>query len=251
LKRMFDIGLLAVLTVVLTACGASTSETDPTPVPTAAPIATVSAGGTMVGTLLDRMEAGWTTVQSSRSTFWTTDNEIGVAPPPTGEVTLETTTASNRRHVVRTVNGEVVEEQMMVDGRVFMRGQIVVAAIAPMVGTEQWVEVDPRAASTTNALAAQIDWLLSPIGFPFANVSEETRGQEAFPGDDVSIGGRACQTWTFGDPDGIVQELAIDAQNLPCRLVQQAAGVANVTIYDINPADAAIEIPTLATPTSP
>ncbi len=169
----------------------------------------------------------------------------------TGEVTTESSIAPDRRHVVRSVNGEVVEEQIAVGGRVFMRGQIVVAAIAPMMGPDAWIEVDPRTADSTAVIAAQVDWLLSPVQSPFATVSDETRALEAFPGETVEIDGRSCQTWTFGDPNGIQQELALDDNNLPCRLIQRAGDFSNVTIYSFNAAGLSINVPNIATPEAP
>ncbi len=132
-----------------------------------------------------------------------------------------------------------------------MRGQIVVAAVAPMMGTDAWVEIDPRAADSTAAIAAQVEWLLSPVQSPFTMVSDETRTQEGFPGETVEIDGRSCQIWTFGDPGGIQQELAVDESNLPCRLIQRSGDVSNVTIYEFSPADLVIEAPAVATPTAP
>ena len=251
MNRSRLIALLVCLTVILAGCSSSSDPVEPTVAPTATAPPTVSPGGTSVGQLLDQVNVAWASTQSWRTTFWTTGDSEIVSPPAAGDVTVESSIAPDRRHVVRSVNGEVVEEQIAVGGRVFMRGQIVVAAIAPMMGPDAWVEVDPRAADSTAAIAAQVDWLLSPIQSPFATVSAETRSLEAFPGETVEVGGRTCQTWTFGDQNGIQQELALDENNLPCRLIQRAGDFSNVTMYEFGPAGLTIVVPEVATPTAP
>jgi hypothetical protein len=202
--------------------------------------------------VLDDINRAWATVQSMQTTFWTsTGDDIATSPPTLGEVTIELVIAPDQRQVTRMVDGVVVEEQISIEGRIFMKGQIVVAAIAPMVGTDTWVEVDPRGAGTASAVAAQIAWLVSPVQSPFQTVSNETRNLEALPSEPIEIDGRSCHTWRFGDVNGIQQELAIDAQGLPCRLIQRAGDHANVTIYQVNPDAATIVIPPVGTPTTP
>lgn len=240
--------LVVCLTTLLAGCSSSSDPVEPTIVPTATALPTLTPGGTSVGTLLDQVNAAWGSVQSVQTTFWTTETAETDTPPTTGEVTIESSIIPGQRHVVRMVDGVVVEEQIALGGRVFMRGQIVVAAIAPMVGTDTWIEVDPRTATSTSSIAAQVDWLLSPVQSPFASVSDETRSLEAFPGDPIEIDGRTCQTWTFGLLDGIQQELSLDESGLPCRLIQRAGDFANVTLYAINPAGLTIETPPVATP---
>lgn len=250
-KRLRLAILFVCLSLLVAGCSTSSEDpVEPTVEPTTTALPTVSPGGMSVGTLLDQVNAAWGTVQSVQTTFWTTGSDEIDAPPATGEVTAESSIAPDRRHVVRMVDGVTVEEQIAIGGRVFMRGQIVVAAIAPMMGTDAWIEVDPRTATSTASIAAQVNWLLSPIQSPFAAVSDETRSLEAFPGDPVEIDGRTCQTWTFGTADGIQQELALDSSGLPCRLIQRAGDFTNVTLYSINPAGLTIEIPPVATPTA-
>lgn len=236
----------------LTAC-TSGSETQPTVVPSTQVTApTISPGGTSVGSVLDDINLAWDSVESMRTTFWTTTGEENIATPTAaGDVTIEVAIGPDQRHITRLVDGVVVEEQISVEGRVFMKGPIVVAAIAPMVGTDTWVEVDPRGAGTTSAVAAQIAWLLTPVQSPFQAVSEETRALEAFPGDPLTIDGRSCQTWHFGTVNGIQQELAIDEQGLPCRLIQRAGELANVTLYEVNVPGISIVTPPVGTPTAP
>ena len=243
--------LILLLALVLSACSTTSEPAEPTVEPTATALPTISPGGTTVGDLVDRVNAAWGSVESLQTTFWTIEGEVTVTPPATGEVTVETSIKPDRRHVVRMVDGNVIEEQIAVGGRVFMRGQIVAAAIAPLVGPDAWIEVDPRTATSTSSIAAQVSWLLAPVQSPVGMVSDETRALEAFPGDPIDIDGRTCNTWTFGVPNGIQQELALDAEGLPCRLVQQVQDIANVTIFSVNQPGITIAIPPVATPTAP
>jgi hypothetical protein len=251
-KRLLRLVATLFSVAVLTACSTGT-DTSPTMVPSIpAPAPTISPGGTSVGSIIDGVNTAWNSVQSVQTTFWSTSTEgVADSPPTAGEVTIDLAIAPDRRHVTRLIDGEAVEEQIGVGGRVFMRGAIVVAAIAPMVGTDTWVEVDPRGADPGSAAAAQIAWLLSPFESPFQRVSEETRGLEAFPGEAIEIGGRLCRTWRFGDVNGIQQELAVDEAGLPCRLVQRAGTYANVTTYQVNLPSATITPPAVASPTAP
>lgn len=250
MKRWFPLFLVLLLAFAITACSSS-EDLEITPIPpTELPSPpTVTPGGTTVGSLIDLIASSWVSVSSLQTTFWSQEGEAIGSPPSSAEVTVESVVAPSSRHVVRSLNGVVVEEQMAVDGRVYMKGQIVVAAIAPMMGTDTWVEVDPAAATSTAAIAAQVDWLLSPIESPFAMVSSETRMLEAFPGESIEVNGRHCNVWLFGTAEGITQELAIDEQSLPCRLVQRAGGYTNVTLYEPNPTELKIVAPEIATPT--
>jgi len=229
------------------------SDAEPTTVPTVGMmVPTISPGGTSVGSILDEINTAWASVRAVRTVFWTAAvGDISDTTPTTGEVTIELAIAPDQRQVIRMVDNVVIEEQVSVGGRIFMKGPIVVAAIAPMVGTDTWVEVDPQGAETTSAVAAQLTWLLSPVESPFGTVSQETRGLEAFPGEAIRIDGRTCNTWQFGSADGIQQELAVDDQGLPCRLIQRAGEFANITLYEVNPDNAAIVTPAVASPIAP
>lgn len=234
--------------LLLAACSSGDADPTPTPAPTATPVPTLPAGALTVGELLARVETVWPSVQSMRTTFWTTAADAGATPPATGMVTIEEVILPNARRVVVLSDGGPTNEQLAIDGRVYMRGAVVPAVIAPLVDAETWVEVDPAATGSDSPIAMQVGYLLSPIESPFADISPETAAQEAIPGPEVTIDGRTCQVFSFGDPAGVIHELAIDTDGLPCRLVQRAGGVANVTLYEFSVPDLVIVAPEVATP---
>ncbi len=203
-----------------------------------------------MGDLVARTEVAWTSVSSMRTTFWIGTSSESGTPPATGSYTTEVDVLPSSRHVVQVVDGQVVDEQITVGGRVFMKGPIVVAAIAPMVSPDTWVEVDPAAASSNSPVAMQVSYLTSPVSSPFATVSPETFALEAFPVGEVTVGGRRCQAYTFGDTSGtgIQYELSLDANDLPCRIVLTSGDIANITIYEFNVPGLAIAVPEIATP---
>jgi len=247
-RRIFATVAFVTLAVVLAACADGDADPTPPPAPTAATPPMLPAGALTVGELFTRIEAAWPTVRSMRTTFWTTTTDAGGTPPSTGTVTIEEAVRPNGRRVVILNDGGPTDEQVAVDGRVYMRGAVVPAAIAPMVDSQTWVEIDPAAAGSNSPIAMQIAYLLSLIESPFADLSPETAALEAVSGSEVTIGGRTCQVFTFGDPAGVMHELAIGADGRPCRLVQRAGGVSNVTLYEFDVPDLTIAAPEVATP---
>lgn len=203
-----------------------------------------------MGDLVSRVDAAWTSVTSMRTTFWTGATGDSGTPAPTGSYTTEIDVLPSARHIIQTVDGQVVDEQITVGGRVYMKGAMVVAAIAPMVGPDAWVEVDPAGAASNSPVAMQIAYLTSPISSPFATVTPETLALEAFPAGEVVVGGRTCQAYEFGDTSGagILYELSLDANDLPCRMKLTSGDIANITVYEFNVPGLAIAVPEIATP---
>jgi hypothetical protein len=251
LKRYQAIPILLLL-VVVTGCGGS--DPAPTPIPTATTVPTLPPGTLSVADLIDRTDAAFAGITSMQSTFWSTEAASAGTPPATGLVTVEQVVLPANRHVTQLTNGQVTDEQLVVDGRVYMKGALVPAAIAPMVDTATWIEVDPAAAVSDSPIAMQVAYLLSPTVSPFAGVSDETRALAAIPAGEVTIDGRTCQRYTFGDAtgdSGIGYELLLDEDDLPCRLVQSAGGYVNVTTYAFNVPGLVLVAPSIATPAAP
>jgi hypothetical protein len=185
-----------------------------------------------------------------RTTAWTS-GASGVASPPTdGPVTIEEIVRPGNRRVIQMVGGVVVDEQMAIDGRVYLRGAIVPAAVAPMMDASTWVEINPAAADSSSPIAALVAYLTSPVSSPLGEVSEETRNLMAVPAGQSTIAGRTCDVFTFGFPDRITYELALEANGLPCRFVTSAGGQANVTLYEFDPPGLSLVAPDVATPPS-
>ena len=185
-----------------------------------------------------------------RTTFWSTPEGQVTSPAAGGAVTIEEVVLPADRHVVQMAGGTVVDEQLVVDGRIYMKGALVPAAIAPMMDANTWVEIDPAAATSNVPIAQHVAYLTSPVTSPMGSVSPETASQHAVPAGEVTIGERVCTVFTFGS-GGITFELAIDGHDLPCRLVMTASGVANVTLYEFNVPGLVLTAPDLATPPAP
>jgi len=185
-----------------------------------------------------------------RTIFWSAPEGQVSSPAAGGSVTIEEIVLPSNRHVVQMFGGAVVDEQLVVDGRVYIKGALVPAAIAPMMDVNTWVEIDPAAATSNSPIAQQVAYLTSPVTSPLGAVSPETGNQQAVPAGEVTIGGRMCTVYTFGS-GGIGYELAIDGSDLPCRLVMSASGTANVTLYEFNVPGLVLTAPDLATPPAP
>lgn len=253
MKRSFPTSIVLLLVLIITV-GCTSPGRDPEPEPTLEPTATIpptlTPGGTSVGDLVNRTQAAWGGVTSMRTTFWTGSAGDLATPATTGSFTTEITVLPNARHVIQTVDGQVVDEQITVGGRVYMKGSMVVAAIAPMIGPDTWVEVDPAAATSNSPIAMQIAYLTAPVTSPFATVSPETLALEAFPAGEITVGDRSCRAYTFGAAagTGIQYELSLDADDLPCRMMLTSGDIANVTIYEFNVPGLGIAVPDIATP---
>jgi hypothetical protein len=171
-----------------------------------------------------------------------------------GQVTIEEALLPSSRQVTIFSNGQVTDVSRAVAGRVYMKGQMVPAAVAPMVDTATWVEVNPQTADSNSPIAPQVAYLLSPIASPFTSSLTDTRAQAASPTGQAMIEGRNCSRFTFGaanSAEGIAYELAVDEGGLPCRLVQSGGGYANVTIWAFAIDGLTIEAPLVATPPAP
>jgi hypothetical protein len=251
LKRLPGSALVVLCCLLLAACGGNEATSpDPTPTVSSTIPPTLPPGAITVGDLLDRMDAAWGDVRSMRTTFWSApDGEIA-SPAANGAVTIEEIVLPANRRVVQLVDGAVVDEQIAVDGRVFMKGSLVPVAIAPMMDAKTWVEIDPAAAASSAPIAQQIAYLMSPVTSPMGVVSPETRNLQAVPAGEVTVGGRVCAVYTFAS-GGISYELAIDDNDLPCRLVMSASGAVNVTLYEFNVPGLVLSAPELATPPAP
>ncbi len=245
-RRSFVVALILVL--ILAGCGNSSEPATPEPTPQPTPLPTVTPGGTTVGGLLTAMEAAWSGVASMRTTQWDTDGGASATPPANGSMTVETVILPNARHRVQLVGGIAVDEQIVVDGRIFMRGATVPAMIAPAVDAATWIEVDAAAADAGLPIAGLISYLTTPIDSPLGEVTAETRALEAFPAGMTEVAGRSCQVFTFAPGDAVTYQLSVDMQGLPCSLVVTGGGQSTITTYEFNIPDLAIAAPVVATP---
>jgi hypothetical protein len=249
LKRNSLLVFPVLLILFLASCGTGSNDPEPTVAPTATVLPTLPPGAITVGNVIVEIEAAWAGIGSWRATTWSTESPDLSTPASGDQVTIEEVVLPSSRHLAQVTGGVVVDEQLLVDGRVYMKGSLVQAAIAPNIDTNTWVEVDPAAASSSTSIAPQVAYLTSPITSPFASVSPETRALQAVPAGDITVEGRTCRRYTFGTADeGIAYELALDERNLPCRLVQSGGGYSNVTTYAFDVPGLVLAAPAIATP---
>jgi hypothetical protein len=168
--------------------------------------------------------------------------------------TVEETVAPNSRRIVRMTDGVPTDEQVYVNGKVYMWGTFVASAVAPEVGAGTWVTVDPADVPGDTPVGYQLSYLTRPQEAPFGSLSAETRALPAASAGQVQVGGRTCTVYTFLDAtelgDRIEYELALDDNDLPCQLVQRAGGFQNSSVFEINVPDLKIIAPDAPTPVS-
>lgn len=242
-----------ILGALLILAGCTSGNDDPEPTPsdaTVTPPPTLAPGQVAVGSIIDQAASAWPAIDSARITY--VSGPTGTAIEQSPNRTIEEVIPPASRRVVTVTGGSVTDEQLIVDGRIFMRGSFVASAVAPGVSPAAWVTIDPTQVTDYTPVGQRVAYLTAPISAPFGSVSPETRALPATSAGSVQLDGRTCNVWTFGatSPDGIAYELAIDASGLPCRLTQTAGGYANITLYEINPPDVRILSPEVATPVS-
>lgn len=247
---------LFLVCLTFVACGSGNDESTPTP---AAQTATTEAaptaeqGQTTLGELLDRIDAAWSTVESYRIT-----STSGSAPDasgqssPNAQKTVEEWSAPNNRRIIQYTNDQVTDESVYVNSRVFMYGSFVASAIAPEVGPNAWVVLDPSVIPSDTPVGSRVAFLTRDPANPFADVTGDLRATGIRETGTATIGGRRCTVYAFAGSseggEGISYELAIDEGDLPCQLVKHAGSVRESTVYEINPGDVRIIAPDAGTP---
>lgn len=254
---------LSLIVIVLAGCGPSgtSTSTDSQDEEAAArdPIPTAEEGELTVGDLINRVNEAWPGVTSMRVTSTSgpvpTQSDAASSPQPQGAVTIEEWVAPNKRRIVELVGGTVTNEQIYVNGIVYMWGMFVGTSVAPEAGTQTWVQVDDiDAVPPDTPVGYRVSYITRGPDMPFSSISEGMRKRPARESGTVKVGGRTCTLYTFVDStqlgDRIVYELALDDNNLPCQLVQRAGGFQNSSVYEINEPDIQIIAPDASTPVS-
>lgn len=162
-------------------------------------------------------------------------------------------TADGDRHLFEFRDGEVVNEQIAVDGIVYMRGQFVSAAVAPELDTTTWVILDTTVVPTDSPVGIQILYLTREQADPYGELTDDLLARPVQKGGTVTVGNRTCTVYTFGDENNtgteIRYEMAVDETGLPCQVVQRAGDFQNSTVYEFD-LDLTIEAPLEGTPVS-
>jgi hypothetical protein len=242
------------LLLLLSACS-SGNDAAPSPArPTDAATPTLAPGQTRVGDLLARAEASWSSVSNLRSVFTSTQTTSSGTAAGQREVVVEEIKPDRRRVVIRQ-DGAVIDEQIVVEGVIYLRGSFVAGLVAPNVGAETWVTVDPALVPPDTPVGQQMSALTAPIAPPYQTVSAETRALPATAAGRVDVEGRSCAAFTFSARDAtsggqIDYTLALDDTDRLCALDQTAGAVTNRTIFTYNLPELTIEAPLAATPVS-
>lgn len=245
--------LTSIVVISLLAACSSDDAADPTPTSTTEIEATapLAPGQLSLGQLLDGIAVEVSTITSARTVF--TSQSTGTTPG-TSAVTTEEYIAPDQRRIVTTNGATVVDEQIAIGSTVYMRGSFVSAAVAPMLGTDIWVNVDPSLVPADTPVGNVVGYLTSPFRMPFATVSEDLRNRGVSEAGQAEVAGRTCTVWTFVDTtdfgDRIEYGLAIDAEGLPCSLTERAGTVENVTTFEFDIPDLQIVAPESAQPVS-
>jgi hypothetical protein len=247
---------LLLVAVLAAGCGI-TGEDEPDPTPTLAPPPTAAPGDTTVGDLIQRVDAAWPAVTSMRATSMSgpIPSDDPEATEATGvQSTVEEVVAPDSRRIVRMTDGATTDEQIYVDGKVYMYGAFVAGAVAPEVGPGTWITVDPSVVPADTPVGYQLSYLMRPHEAPFGSITDAMRRRPATSAGSVRVAGRVCTLYTFTDAtqagDRVDYELALDENDLPCQLVQRAGGFQNSSVFEINIADLTIIAPDTPTPVS-
>ena len=234
--------------------GACSLEGGTAPEPTATSVA-ISFGPNdkAVGTLIDESQAAWDEVER-----WTSETRIespsdgsSIAEP---SVTTEEVVLPNNRHILNMSGENVVSEETIINGMIYMRGPLVSSSIYPDVDEETWISFSPEQVPPETALAQRVSYLTSPPEFPFATVTEETRALPASPAGEIQVNGDPCHVFTFtsagSGPDGesIDYRIAFGDADRPCQLVREAGGIVETTTWTYDDGEIAIHPPDNAIP---
>lgn len=253
---LLRLAVLSLSAVLLAACGTSGDEnaTAPTTEATGAH-ATAAPGEMSVADLVTRINTAWDGVTALRVT-----SSSGPIPVDTGSGTpvadnsyaVEAWTTPNNREITEVVDGTVINEQMYVDGVIYMKGIFVGSAVAPEVGSGTWITLDKDVVPRDTPVGNRIAYLTREPASPFSNLTDDLLAQPVKESGTVQVGDRSCTLYTFGDPgdegDEIRYEVALDANDLPCQVVQRAGGYQNSSVYEINTDAIQVVAPDAGTP---
>lgn len=248
MNRIRSLTLFTLLLVILSACGGS-GDSEPTPTPgppTAAP------GQMTVADVVALSEQSWPEVTSMRMT--SQNGPIpreGETPAFTGSV--QDWTADGDRHLIEFQDGTAINEQIWVDGTIYMRGRFVSSAVAPELPIDTWVILDSNVARDNSPVGAQIRYLTREQNSPYGDLADETLARPVTKSGTVMVGDRSCTIYTYGDENQtgteIRYEMAVDESGLPCQVILRGGDFQSSTVYEFDD-DIRIEAPLEGTPVS-
>jgi hypothetical protein len=253
---LFRLAALAFSAILLASCTSGNDDNANAPVAEATQAPATAAPGEMsVDELTGRINAAWDGVTALRVTSSSGPIPVQVAsgtPAPSGSFAVESWTSPNNRQITEVVDGTIINEQVYVNGEVFMKGIFVGSAVAPEMGSGTWIILDREVIPRDTPVGNRVAYLTREPASPFAVMSEELLVQPVRESGTVRVGDRSCSLYTFGDPHGegneIRYEVALDENDRPCQVVQRAGGFQNSSVYEINEDDIQIIAPDSGTP---
>lgn len=230
-KSLQIISSLVIVMFVMTACG---NEKESVPSATSAP-PTAAPDQMSVGDVLALADASWPTVTSMRVTTTQSSGTSSTTDTTPFTGTVEDWTSSGNRHIIEFADGVAINEQIYVDGVIYMRGVFVSAAIAPGLDVNTWINVAADAYDADSAVGVQLKYLTRSQTNAYGDISEDMLTRVVKDGGELLIGERMCHVYTFGDEAGtgdeIHYEIAVDSDGLPCQVVQSAGDYQVTTTY--------------------
>ena len=250
IRPFFTLNALVAVIIFLTACG-NTADTEPTPAPTEPP-PTPAEGQMTVADMVALSDEPW-----EDGTFMRTTSQSGPIPTdgdaPAFTGTVQDWTPNGDRHLLEFQDGTLVNENIWVDGVVYMRGQFVSSAVAPELDVNTWVILDTEVVPENTPVGLRIQLLTREQKGPYGELTDDTLARPITEGGTVTVGDRTCTVYTFGDENEtgteIRYEIAIEESGLPCQVIQRAGDFQNSTVYVFD-LDEVIEAPLDGTPVS-
>ena len=249
LSHLQKLATLIAVMMLVTACGTD-QDTDPTPIPgppTAAP------GQLTVADVIALAEPSWPNVESMRTT-----SQSGQAPRDGENVaftgSVQDWTPNGDRHLIEFETGSAINEQISVDGAIYMRGNFVSSAVAPELDNETWVVLDPSVVPSDSRVGVQIQYITREQANPYGELTDDLLTRPVTEGGTAIVGNRTCTVYSFGDENNtgteIRYEIAVDKETgLPCQVIQRAGDFQNSTVYEYD-LDLTIAAPLDGTPVS-
>ena len=249
-SRCFRLLLVALSSATVLAGCSVDMESTPAPTATATAV-TFGPNDVAVGTLLNDGSAAWDEVEAWVEESRVETQSAGSGDPPTS-VSTDRVILPGERHAL-TTNGEtVVTEEILVDGTVYMRGTLVTSSIYPEAEAETWIRFTPDQVPEETVLQQRVGYLTGEMGYPFADVTAETRAFPASPAGEIEVGDRTCEAWEFSAPakdgTGLQYRIAFDGEGRPCQLVREGGGVTETRTWSYPEQPDPIEPPEEFTP---
>ncbi|HQY30116.1 MAG TPA: hypothetical protein PK691_02460 [Thermomicrobiales bacterium] len=232
---------LAMLFVVVAACGGQSGSDSPAPTVTRMPVnnqaseptvsTTLDPNEVTAGQVADLISAAWGGVRSyvSVTQILPLPGASPVASPQveaSGMAVREVIMPDTKRIAI--TDQGATTEIVLVDGVLSKR----VIAVDGTVGA--WSTIDPAAIPANDPFAQTYQTMLSPEQPPYAGLSSRQRERIGTQIGEIEIGRRTCQTYRFlqvtDTGEQYQVDISLDSANLPCRI--QTTTSANISQTD-------------------